>query len=180
MVEINHTYDTLSASALEESKYRLLYSKSKVYVYPTNYARDNIPGFVALVKRVCPDSAPRIHLDCSPVLQEAVNPTYLLSWIPERLLNERGTEEWDKFVKTEERMCLEDEDEGLQAGSFFLVAPLTPSSDAVLIDLPTSRAESYAFSVPLTSICSLSVYPPTLSSWCRSIYAKYSIANTVH
>lgn len=32
--------------------YRLLYSKSKVYVNPTAYARDNIPGFVALVKRV--------------------------------------------------------------------------------------------------------------------------------
>lgn len=37
---------------LEESKYRLVYSKSKVYVNPTAYARDNIPGFVALVKRV--------------------------------------------------------------------------------------------------------------------------------
>lgn len=34
------------------SQYRLLYSKSKVYVNPTPYARDNIPGFVALVKRV--------------------------------------------------------------------------------------------------------------------------------
>lgn len=32
---------------------RLLYSKSKVYVNPTAYARDNIPGFVALVKQVC-------------------------------------------------------------------------------------------------------------------------------
>jgi len=36
----------------EEDKYRLVYSKSKVYVNPTAYARDNIPGFVALVKRV--------------------------------------------------------------------------------------------------------------------------------
>lgn len=34
------------------SKYRLLYTKSKVYVNPTAYARDNIPGFVAIVKRV--------------------------------------------------------------------------------------------------------------------------------
>lgn len=39
-------------SHLEESKYRLVYSKSKVYVNPTAYARDNIPGFVALVRRV--------------------------------------------------------------------------------------------------------------------------------
>ena len=37
----------------EEEKYRLIYSKSKVYVHPTAYARDNIPGFVVLVKRVC-------------------------------------------------------------------------------------------------------------------------------
>lgn len=40
-------------SITEEEKYRLLYSKSKVYVHPTAYARDNIAGFVALVKRVC-------------------------------------------------------------------------------------------------------------------------------
>ncbi|KAG9318717.1 hypothetical protein JVU11DRAFT_815 [Chiua virens] len=134
MVEIKRMSDdddnTLSASADEESKYRLLYSKSKVYVNPTAYARDNIPGFVALVK-------------C-----EAVNPTYLLAWIPETLLNEKGTEEWDKFVKIEER-AIEDEEE----------------EDAVLIDLPTQRPESYAFSVPLTSIYSLLVHPPTLSSW---------------
>ena len=36
----------------DDDKYRLIYSKSKVYVNPTAYARDNIPGFVALVKRV--------------------------------------------------------------------------------------------------------------------------------
>jgi hypothetical protein len=36
----------------DDDKYRLIYSKSKVYVNPTAYTRDNIPGFVALVKRV--------------------------------------------------------------------------------------------------------------------------------
>lgn len=47
--------DPLSPTSIdghEEDKYRLVYSKSKVYVNPTAYARDNIPGFVALVKRV--------------------------------------------------------------------------------------------------------------------------------
>lgn len=134
MVEIQRTQSessgSLSPSAEEESKYRLLYSKSRVYVNPTAYARDNIPGFVALVKR------------------EAVNPTYLLAWIPETLLCEKGTDEWDKFVRIEEKAMLDEEDE-----------------DAVLIDLPTQRPESYAFSVPLTSIYSLLVHPPTLSSW---------------
>ena len=61
MVEIKHsasqdalvTSGTSDASS-EDSKCRLIYSKSKVYVNPTAYARDNIPGFVALVKKVCP------------------------------------------------------------------------------------------------------------------------------
>ena len=58
MVEIRSFSKTVSSHSEldqdheEESKYRLLYSKSKVYVNPTAYARDNIPGFVALVKRV--------------------------------------------------------------------------------------------------------------------------------
>ncbi|KAG8217751.1 hypothetical protein J3R82DRAFT_5912 [Butyriboletus roseoflavus] len=114
MVEIKRVSDdddnTSSPSADEESKYRLLYSKSKVYVNPTAYARDNIPGFVALVK-------------CE---------------------QKNGT----SLVKIEERAIEDEEDE-----------------DAVLIDLPTQRPESYAFSVPLTSIYSLLVHPPTLSSW---------------
>ncbi|KAF5330796.1 hypothetical protein D9619_005538 [Psilocybe cf. subviscida] len=77
----------------EDEKYRLLYSKSKVYVNPTAYARDNIPGFVALVKK------------------EGVNPIYLLAWIPETLLNEKGSSEWDKFVKVEEQPNTPEEDD---------------------------------------------------------------------
>lgn len=43
---------TVSHEDADGSKYRLLYTKSKVYINPTAYARDNIPGFVAIVKRV--------------------------------------------------------------------------------------------------------------------------------
>ena len=58
MVEIKTGVDDLLARSgggvedEENGKYRLLYSKSKVYVHPTAYARDNIPGFVTLVKQV--------------------------------------------------------------------------------------------------------------------------------
>ena len=57
MVEIKRAAPPVSMSLsgvlhLEEDRHRLVYSKSKVYVNPTAYARDNIPGFVALVKRV--------------------------------------------------------------------------------------------------------------------------------
>ena len=57
MVEIKRT-DASGPSQIsrtvsgDDEKYRLVYSKSKVYVNPTAYSRDNIPGFVALVKRV--------------------------------------------------------------------------------------------------------------------------------
>ncbi|KAI0283097.1 rab-GTPase-TBC domain-containing protein [Russula aff. rugulosa BPL654] len=132
MVEIKReTTDDQPTQVQDGAKYRLIYTKSKVYVNPTAYARDNIPGFVAIVKR------------------EAVTLTYLLAWIPESLLTEKGKEEWNKFLKTEERP---DEDE-----------------DGVLIDLPTPRPESYAFSVPLSSVYSLIVQPPSLSSWYGSI-----------
>ncbi|KAI0306391.1 hypothetical protein B0F90DRAFT_1863564 [Multifurca ochricompacta] len=126
------------------AKFRLIYAKSKVYVNPTAYARDNIPGFVSIVKR------------------EAFTSTYLLAWIPETLLTEKGQEEWDKFLKTEERPLDSDEDE-----------------DGVLIDLPTARPESYAFSVPLTSIYSLIVQPPSLSSWYGSIGINLSSGSTL-
>jgi len=33
-------------------EHRLLYSKSKVYVHPSAFSRDNIPGFVGIVKKV--------------------------------------------------------------------------------------------------------------------------------
>jgi hypothetical protein len=53
MVEIKReTTDDQSTLVQDGAKYRLIYTKSKVYVNPTAYARDNIPGFVAIVKRV--------------------------------------------------------------------------------------------------------------------------------
>lgn len=120
MVEIKQTEASsslltasgISEDGLDDSKYRLIYSKSKVYVNPTAYARDNIPGFVALVKKV------RTHLEChfrlgvTPIPnQEAAQPVYLLAWIPETLLNEKGKTEWDKFVKIEEHAVTNDDDD---------------------------------------------------------------------
>ena len=55
MVEIK-AFPSLAGSSKQADhdlgQCRLIYSKSKVYVNPTAYARDNIPGFVVLVKKV--------------------------------------------------------------------------------------------------------------------------------
>ena len=65
----------------------------------------------------------------------------------------------------------------------FLYLPdknLHHSPDIVLIDLPGQRPESYAFSVPLTSVYSLLVHPPSLSSWCTLIsdYCHFELSLT--
>ena len=53
MVEIKQEMVNAPLPQAEDgAKCRLIYAKSKVYVNPTAYARDNIPGFAAIVKRV--------------------------------------------------------------------------------------------------------------------------------
>jgi len=46
-------------------------------------------------------------------IQEAFTSTFLLAWLPETLLTEKGQEEWAKFLKTEERPPDSDDDEGV-------------------------------------------------------------------
>lgn len=60
MVQIKRSRTEKAPEEEPTASYRLLYSKSKVYVNPTPYARDNIPGFVALVKKVMQDKAATI------------------------------------------------------------------------------------------------------------------------
>ena len=55
------------------------------------------------------NATPGPYNDC---VQETAQPIYLLAWIPETLLNEKGQSEWDKFVKVEEHAVVSDEDEG--------------------------------------------------------------------
>ena len=122
MVEIKQeTTDTLPPQGEDDAKYRLIYTKSKVYVNPTAYARDNIPGFVAIVKRVRIPFLLSKPLSRLTFIQEAFTSTYLLAWIPESLLTEKGREEWDKFLRTEERPLVGDEDEGLSCPLLILV-----------------------------------------------------------
>lgn len=144
MVEIEHAPQTgeLNEQDEQDRRYSLLYSKSKVYVQPTAYARDNVPGFVAIVRK------------------DGIKPMYLLAWIPESLLEEKGQNEWDKFTTVESSAPSDDE-------------------DAVLVDLPSRQGESYAFSVPLSGVYSLLVHPPSFSSWYGSVTIHLSSGETL-
>ena len=41
-----------------------------------------------------------------------MNAKYLLAWIPESLLNEKGQDEWEKFIRIEEKPSMSSEDDG--------------------------------------------------------------------
>lgn len=49
--------------------------------------------------------------------QEAFTATYLLAWIPETLLSEKGEGEWDKFLRMEDRPVLDESDDEGAASS---------------------------------------------------------------
>jgi len=105
MVEISRSLGlSESTESFADCPHILLYSRSKVYIHPTAYSRDNIPGWLALVKRVCDHfrASLKTCIDRTPLFQDTFNPTYLLAWIPEGLLTEKGPEEWAKFYQVEQ------------------------------------------------------------------------------
>lgn len=158
MVEIKHAPNAEEHDE-QDRRYSLLYSKSKVYVQPTAYARDNVPGFVAIVRKVNPlFNHNELHL--LTVLKDGLKPSYLLAWIPESLLEEKGQSEWDKFTTVESSAPSDEE-------------------DAVLVDLPSRQGESYAFSVPLSGVYSLLVHAPSFSSWYGSVTIHLSSGETL-
>ncbi|KAI9375853.1 rab-GTPase-TBC domain-containing protein [Aspergillus egyptiacus] len=138
-------YNTIAHTASKKGV-RLLYSKSKVYVHPTPSAKDNIPGFIALVqqKPVTSSRSNDANLDFS---------SYFLAWVPESALGEA----YDTYVKVD----LAGED--APPRQKYLVPPLpemTTYKDPVGL---------YAFAVPLSQIYSLLVRPPSLGWWFGSL-----------
>ncbi|PLW50278.1 hypothetical protein PCANC_05602 [Puccinia coronata f. sp. avenae] len=109
----------------EPKPYKLRWSKSKVYIHPTSFLRDNLPGYLGVLQR-----APR---------------SFYLSWIPERAVEDSS--EREAWLKLDLDPQFSDED--------------------ILVNVPTNpqATPDYAFSVPIDSIHSIILTPPTLSSW---------------
>ncbi|KAF3922692.1 hypothetical protein ABW21_db0204553 [Orbilia brochopaga] len=127
---------------------KLLYTKSKVYVHPTPSAKDNIPGFIALIQQKPPPSE-----NTSSAPAGTVDPAQLLlAWLPESALGSA----YDTYVKVD---LLDTSSPPKQT---YLVPPVSTS-------VGNSSLGSYSFSVPVSQIYSLLVRPPSLGWWWGSI-----------
>ncbi|KAK4047305.1 GTPase activating protein [Microbotryomycetes sp. JL201] len=130
-----------------DSAARLLYSKSKVYLQPTSLLKDNIPGYVAIVQ-----------------VGKRANRDFLLSWIPESLIV--GTKDHEAYVLVE--LGSTAEASAARTAGDGSSGPGTPELQEALVTPPTLLPD-HAFSVPIRSLYSLQVQPPTLAAWFGSV-----------
>ncbi|KAK2628716.1 hypothetical protein QTJ16_001819 [Diplocarpon rosae] len=140
---------------------KLLYSKSKassvpnqpqVYIHPTPSAKDNIPGFIALLQqKPAPDSRPASSSSTSAKAKTSAS--LLLAWVPEHSLGDAR----DTYVKVD-----------LAEGD-------SPPKQSYLVPPPPTTTTSggslghYAFAIPVSAIYSLLVRPPSLGWWFGSV-----------
>ncbi|GAA6005807.1 hypothetical protein JCM11491_004018 [Sporobolomyces phaffii] len=129
----------------------LLWSKSAVYIYPTQYGKDKLPGFLSVVR-----------IKEQGVSQDQHRWNHFLSWIPEQMV--QGTSDFDAYVLVE--LSSQNESDILVH-----LAPSSPNPSSSPRSTSSSTA-TYAFSHPLTSLYSLQVHPPTLTSWVGTITAS--------
>lgn len=143
-------YNTIAHAAARRGV-RLLFSKSKVYVHPTASAKDNIPGFIALLQQkpaTSPHNASRPESSNQPDLS-----SYLLAWVPESALGDA----YDTYVKV-------DLAEGGSPPRQKYLVPALPETSTFKDPIGL-----YSFAVPLSHIYSLLVRPPSLGWWFGSL-----------
>ncbi|EXJ72121.1 uncharacterized protein A1O5_04625 [Cladophialophora psammophila CBS 110553] len=137
---------------------KLLFSKSKVYVHPTPSAKDNIPGFIALVQQKSPplsDDDQRPTSADSSSKKKTNASSYLLAWVPEASL---AQDDLSTYVKVDMK------DGESPPRQNYLVPPLPLATT-----FDESPVGPYAFSLPLSSIYSIHVRPPSLGWWYGSV-----------
>ena len=134
----------------------LLWSKSKVYVHPSPYAKHNVPGYLALSRAGPAKPGAKI----------------LLSFLPESLVEQR--QELEKFVRIEYTTSAKaGDDTQLEPRKSLDTVDDDDNDDddenesMLIAEPPTSS--TYAFSLPLSSIYSFTIKTPTISSWYGSV-----------
>ncbi|KAJ1663454.1 GTPase activating protein [Coemansia sp. RSA 1646] len=140
----------------EVARVRLLYSKSKVYVYRSVDRKDRISGFVSIVQG--PDDQ------------------FYIAWTPEALLSEQDKE---SYVQVEICPAFPANSSGNSDddanGSPVSVSMVSEGSGVHVSTEPISKASSissisnYAFCKPVGEVSSLLIHPPSLTQWYGSV-----------
>ncbi|KAK8932314.1 GTPase-activating protein GYP7 [Metarhizium anisopliae] len=131
---------------------KLLFSKSKVYVHPTPSAKDNIPGYIALLQQKPPTS----ERPTSSSSHESIAPgssDLLLAWVPESALGDSAS----IYVKVD--LC---DGDSPPKQSYLVPPPPTVTSHS-------GSVGGYSFAVPVSAVYSLLVRPPSIGWWYGSI-----------
>ncbi|EFY98127.1 RasGAP protein [Metarhizium robertsii ARSEF 23] len=131
---------------------KLLFSKSKVYVHPTPSAKDNIPGYIALLQQKPPTSG----RPTSSSSHESIAPgssDLLLAWVPESALGDSAS----IYVKVD--LC---DGDSPPKQSYLVPPPPTVTSHS-------GSVGGYSFAVPVSAVYSLLVRPPSIGWWYGSI-----------
>ena len=151
-------YNTITHASTTKGV-KLLFSKSKVYVHPTPSAKDNIAGFIALVQQ---KSAPLSSDELRPTSSASSaskgrtnSSSYLLAWVPESSL---AQDDLSTYVKVDMK------DSQSPPKQSYLVPPLPLATT-----FDESPVGPYAFSLPLSSIYSVNIRPPSLGWWYGSV-----------
>ncbi|OBT98902.1 GTPase activating protein [Pseudogymnoascus verrucosus] len=132
---------------------KLLYSKSKVYIHPTPSAKDNIPGYIALLQQKTPQLERPTSSSSSASKKSTVAPSLLLAWLPESSLGDSR----DIYVKVDLS-----EGDSPPKQSYLVPPPPTTTSHGPTVG-------PYAFAIPVSEIYSLLVRPPSLGWWFGSV-----------
>ncbi|RDW89157.1 GTPase-activating protein GYP7 [Coleophoma cylindrospora] len=147
-------YDTITATTSRRGV-KLLYSKSKVYIHPTPSAKDNIPGYIALLQQKPSPSSRPSSSSSSKEGRERASANLLLAWLPESSLGDA----LNTYVKVD--LC---EGDSPPKQSFLVPPPPTTTTHSSSISIG-----HYAFAIPLSGIYSLLVRPPSLGWWFGSV-----------
>lgn len=121
-------------------------------MHPTPSAKDNIPGFIALIQQKSPtpnDARPSTASSARSVHSSSL----LLAWVPESSLGDA----YETYVKVD----LSDSSSPPKQSYLVPPPPITTSHG--------SSVGAYAFAVPLSEVYSVLVRPPSLGWWFGSV-----------
>ena len=153
-----------------EKKARLLYCKRHVAIHTTAFDRDNVFGYLGVVE--VDSAANAVGTDEEGEVKKAGAKELLVTWAPNALLERMDEADREGYRRVEGRFSgASSQEEQEEDGELVEEARLSRSVGQqvliktlgfVFVSIPPAnpaKVEKYAFSIPLTGIYSILVYP---------------------